>query len=601
MFQLNKLFLKCLFPLLIFSAQIYGLPIITNISPQFGPQAGGTIVTITGSGFSGATAVNFGSQAATTFTVQSDTMITATTPQAVFGNVNSSVTTPTGTSVASQASIYTYQGNWLALVGNESSNDITVINVGNNLPQNIPVGAGIFGIGIPPDGTKAYLLDTVGSTVIPIDLANFAVGAPIPLIPGAFPIDIAITPDGKTAYIADQNINSITPIDVTTNTVLPSFVVPGLGPYALGITPDGKTLYCVDQSSQDVITVDTATNTVTGMPFMVNANPTDIAITPDGKTGYINNFISSNITVFDVSMNVITGTIPISGPYGIAITPDGTKAYVSNFNNNTVTVLDLATNTIIGAPIAVGAGPLFLAITPDGKFVYVPNSNDNTVSVIDTATNTVIATIPSGINPRNVAITPDQAPVARFNASSSNLSITLDASGSVSPVGTIASYAWDFGDGTTAVTNVPFISHTYANPGNYIVTLSVVNSAGTSIFQLYTTWIVSRQGGPTAIFRQGINLGLFPPSSFTGKVIKNKFLNFTDYVHHLTWTPSPSPTIIAYLLFRNNLLIAEIPATGPFFYNDHDREKHERDIYILVAIDATGQKSQPLITIVPSK
>ena len=57
-------------------------PAITNLSQTAGPLAGGIVVTITGTGFTGATAVDFGSRAATAFTVLSDTEITATAPGA---------------------------------------------------------------------------------------------------------------------------------------------------------------------------------------------------------------------------------------------------------------------------------------------------------------------------------------------------------------------------------------------------------------------------------------------------------------------------------------------------------------------------------------
>ena len=55
-------------------------PIVTSSTPSTGTRAGGTSVTITGSGFTDATEVRVGSVAAPAFTVDSDTQITATTP-----------------------------------------------------------------------------------------------------------------------------------------------------------------------------------------------------------------------------------------------------------------------------------------------------------------------------------------------------------------------------------------------------------------------------------------------------------------------------------------------------------------------------------------
>ena len=55
-------------------------PPVTAVSPNSGPQAGGTTVTITGTGFTGATKVVFGTVAATSFTVVSATQITAVSP-----------------------------------------------------------------------------------------------------------------------------------------------------------------------------------------------------------------------------------------------------------------------------------------------------------------------------------------------------------------------------------------------------------------------------------------------------------------------------------------------------------------------------------------
>ena len=77
----------------------YGLtPSVDGVSPSSGATTGGTVVTLTGCGFTGATSVKFGSTAATTFVVNSDTKITATSPAHTAGTVDITVTTLTGTS-----------------------------------------------------------------------------------------------------------------------------------------------------------------------------------------------------------------------------------------------------------------------------------------------------------------------------------------------------------------------------------------------------------------------------------------------------------------------------------------------------------------------
>ena len=72
-------------------------PVLISLAPSSGPPAGGTSVTLTGTGLTGATAVTFGATPATSFTVNSATQITATSPAGT-GTVQVTVTTPLGTS-----------------------------------------------------------------------------------------------------------------------------------------------------------------------------------------------------------------------------------------------------------------------------------------------------------------------------------------------------------------------------------------------------------------------------------------------------------------------------------------------------------------------
>ena len=81
-----------------FVAKILGnAPRITSFTPAFGDS--GTVVIITGRNFLGATVVSFGGvAAATSFTVNSNTQITATMGNGTTGKIT--VTTPAGTAVS---------------------------------------------------------------------------------------------------------------------------------------------------------------------------------------------------------------------------------------------------------------------------------------------------------------------------------------------------------------------------------------------------------------------------------------------------------------------------------------------------------------------
>lgn len=83
-------------------------PSISSLSPASGTTAGGTVVTITGTSFTGATAVKFGTKAATTFTVISDSKISVTSPSHSVGLVDVTVVGPGGTSPITTADQYTY-------------------------------------------------------------------------------------------------------------------------------------------------------------------------------------------------------------------------------------------------------------------------------------------------------------------------------------------------------------------------------------------------------------------------------------------------------------------------------------------------------------
>jgi PKD repeat protein len=71
---------------------------------------------------------------------------------------------------------------------------------------------------------------------------------------------------------------------------------------------------------------------------------------------------------------------------------------------------------------------------------------------------------------------PNAPPTAAFTVLCGGLRCSLDASGSTDSDGTVASYAWDFGDGATATGQT--VSHTFSRTGMYTLRLTVTDNAG---------------------------------------------------------------------------------------------------------------------------
>jgi hypothetical protein len=86
----------------------YARPVISSVTPNAGPLAGGNTLTIKGHYFTGATSVQFGTVTAASFTFVSDSVIKVKAPASAAGTVDMRVTTPGGTSNASTADKYTY-------------------------------------------------------------------------------------------------------------------------------------------------------------------------------------------------------------------------------------------------------------------------------------------------------------------------------------------------------------------------------------------------------------------------------------------------------------------------------------------------------------
>jgi PKD repeat protein len=111
--------------------------------------------------------------------------------------------------------------------------------------------------------------------------------------------------------------------------------------------------------------------------------------------------------------------------------------------------------------------------------------------------------------------TTKQAPVAALTATPTSgyapLTVSFSGAGSTDVDGTISSYAWDFGDGTTG--SGVSVSHTYQNTGSYTATLTVTDSDGlkatTSIGITAASW-TSTNVAPIAVAAADVTSGTAP-------------------------------------------------------------------------------------------
>lgn len=155
--------------------------------------------------------------------------------------------------------------------------------------------------------------------------------------------------------------------------------------------------------------------------------------------------------------------------------------------NTSDTAIDLYTGTSQAAAFTAGAAALYLEANPSATPADVANA------IISGATQGVVTSISAGTANRLLRVngsgggsppppsSSNNPPTASFTASCRKGSCAFDASASTDDHG-IASYAWDFGDGSSATMTTPKTSHTYTAKGTYTrtITLTVTDGGGMS-------------------------------------------------------------------------------------------------------------------------
>ena len=243
---------------------------VTSINPASGPNTGGTKVTITGTGFTGATGVSFGQTPASNFNVVSDTQITATSP-AGSGTVDIIVTAPGGTSVTNAADQFTYTTPPPTITAikpnsglNTGGSNVTIVGTGFT-------GASSASFGQTAARSVSVISDTLATVISP---------------PGSGTVDITITTPAGTSTTSSADQFTYTTPPPTVSSISPSggYTTGGTSVTIKGTGFTGATSVSFGQTSASSFTVVSDTQITVTSPTVNSTGTVDVTVTTPGGT-----------------------------------------------------------------------------------------------------------------------------------------------------------------------------------------------------------------------------------------------------------------------------------------------------------------------------
>jgi hypothetical protein len=546
---------------------------VTGLTGSPGTTAGGTTVTVTGTGFTGAYAVLFGSVAAASFTVNLDTSITAVSPAEGTGTVDVVVSTPTGTSAVSSSDHFTYTSGTaptvtgLSQTGGSTGGGTVVTITGSNFTGVTAVNFGTVSASFT-FGADGYLIATSppqAASINPVDVTvvttsgtsatssadKFTYTAAVPAVTsvtpntgtvaggitvtvlgsnftGASAVMFGTTAAASFTILSDNALTAVAPATGTTGTVDVTVVAPG------GTSPTGSAdHFTYTAGSVPTVTAISPTSGSTAGGAIVTVTGTNFT----GATGVFFGGYAATSFFFN-SDSQLTAVAPVQAAATVDITvttPIGTSATSSSdqftynaASNPTVTAVSpnsgttsggttvIITGTNIAGATAVKFGTVAaqsFTMNPDGTISALsPAESAGTVDIIVT---TAVSTSGTG--------TADQF---TFTTDASLVTVStpnITATANVVYTGPVAEFydndlsgqngqftayvSWGNGAYTTAIINTDGFyppmypkfqvfcpSFTYTAAGTYTVTVLVLDVGGASLTMTGTANVSAQQG-----------------------------------------------------------------------------------------------------------
>lgn len=340
------------------------------------------------------------------------------------------------------------------------------------------------------------------------------------------------------------------------------------------------------------------TVTITGANFVVGATTVKFGSNP------ATNVVVQSTTVLTVTAPAGSGTVDVT-----VTTPEGTSA-ISQFDHYTYnltpptlisitphfgpesggTAVDITgtgfetNNTIVffgsnaALSVVVHSAGALTAIAPPGTgtvdVTVITSMGQSAITPADR-----FAYIPADLTPHVTSIAPKLGP------ESGGTIVTIMGVNFVAGATTVHF-------GANLATNV-FVQSSMqltvtAPAGTGIVDVTVTTPNGTSVINLNDKYIYFSPIPPSPA----------PPSHFIG-VLKERENSSSSsekrrFILKATWDPSPSPDVIAYRIYKNGKLVAEISATTKLVFKTHVPSKKAAKKFAITAVNSSQLESVPV-------
>ncbi|MDD5264766.1 MAG: PKD domain-containing protein, partial [Candidatus Bipolaricaulis sp.] len=320
-------------------------------------------------------------------------------------------------------------------------------------------------------GTYTATLTVVGpggqssdSASVSVVAAQPALAATVALSKATYQVGEAITifvTTNRTAYVylcevrADQRVLLVYPNRYQPNNLQ--------GAGTLTLPSSGYTLQAAEPTGNETLYLFAATVPIPGFPTSFGTGFPVLSTSPDAFRNNVlatmQSLVPASDRAFASQAFSVVAAPPSAGTLRVVTTPAGATVQL---DGTTIGVAPLERTNV---PVGVHTIRLSLA-------GYQVETRQASIQAGATTTLTVTLT----------PLVANQPPTASFTFSPASptvgQTVTFDGSASFDPDGSIVSYSWDFGDGTTGTGISP--SHAYAAAATYNVVLTAVDTGGAS-------------------------------------------------------------------------------------------------------------------------